>query len=207
MNKIYKKLAFFMLINIANVNYANNIKNCEINCDAKFGNIIGKNNLTRAYSNCNDKCVSNKSNFLKIKNYKNIYTGMKWQCVEYARRWLIENKGYTFDDVKYAYQIWDLKSAKNIYTNKTKEIKHFTNTKTKTIPKEGDLLIQDNTYSHTGHIAIVTSTHDKYILIAEQNYTNKKWENKSSSRKLSLKKNNKGIYTVSDKTIIGWMRI
>ena len=31
-----------------------------------------------------------------------IYMGYKWQCVEFARRWLYLNKGYIFDDVAMA---------------------------------------------------------------------------------------------------------
>lgn len=36
------------------------------------------------------------------------YTGFKWQCVEYARRWLLVNYGITFDSVNYAYNIMEL---------------------------------------------------------------------------------------------------
>ena len=28
-----------------------------------------------------------------------IYMGYKWQCVEFARRWLYVNRGWIFDDV------------------------------------------------------------------------------------------------------------
>jgi len=33
-----------------------------------------------------------------------IYMGYKWQCVEFARRWMYQNCGYIFDDVSMAYE-------------------------------------------------------------------------------------------------------
>ncbi len=35
----------------------------------------------------------------------------KYQCVEFARRWLIKAQGYTFGDVAMAFQIFDMKYA------------------------------------------------------------------------------------------------
>jgi glutathionylspermidine amidase/synthetase len=43
-----------------------------------------------------------------------IYTGYKWQCVEFARRWLLENKGYVFEDIAMAYDIFRLHQVKVI---------------------------------------------------------------------------------------------
>ena len=48
---------------------------------------------------------------LIILYYRNekIYTGLKYQCVELARRYLILVKQITFEDVDFAYQIFTLK--------------------------------------------------------------------------------------------------
>jgi len=201
----------FYLICFLSVNsmsfFATSITDCKNKCNAGFGEKIGVNKATKAFSNCNDNCISDTHNYIKLKNNKKIYTGMKWQCVEYARRWLIENKGYTFNSVKYAYQIWDLDNAKNIYTNDYKKFKKFKNLKTKVRPEVGDMLIQDNTHNVAGHISIITSVNKNFITIAEQNYTNDNWENSDSARKLNIKKNKDGSYIVHDKTIIGWMRV
>ena len=37
-----------------------------------------------------------------------VFMGYKWQCVEFARRWLYLNYGYIFDDVSMAYDIFRL---------------------------------------------------------------------------------------------------
>lgn len=58
----------------------------------KFGQYIGQNALTPAYSNGHEDHVSDTPHYIHIGNTL-IKTGMKWQCVEYARRWLIENRG------------------------------------------------------------------------------------------------------------------
>jgi hypothetical protein len=39
------------------------------------------------------------------------FYGAKWQCVEYARRWLIHAQGYTFPSVSMAYTIFDMPHA------------------------------------------------------------------------------------------------
>ncbi|MDP2193741.1 MAG: hypothetical protein Q8K36_04385, partial [Alphaproteobacteria bacterium] len=72
----------------------------------KFGQHIGQNSLTPAYSNGQEDHVSDVPHYIIVDDCL-VKTGMKWQCVEYARRWLIQNKGLTFDDVTYAWQIWD----------------------------------------------------------------------------------------------------
>ena len=40
-----------------------------------------------------------------------IYMGHKWQCVGLARRWMYLNKGYIFDDIAMAYDIFRLRSV------------------------------------------------------------------------------------------------
>ena len=46
-----------------------------------------------------------KSNSSKASYYNGIYTGIKGQCVEFVRRYLIMNNGVTFSDVDSAFQI------------------------------------------------------------------------------------------------------
>ena len=205
---LIKKFYVSLILSASSISFfANSVSECKNKCNAEFGTKIGINNITKAFSNCNDKCISDAHNYIRLKNNKKIYTGMKWQCVEYARRWLIENKGYTFDSVTYAYQIWNFNTVKNIYTNRLKKLKKYKNLETKVKPEVGDMLIQDNTHNVAGHISIITSVGKDSITIAEQNYTNNNWKNKSSSRHLKLKRNKDGNYLVHDKTIIGWMRV
>ena len=41
-----------------------------------------------------------------------VFMGYKWQCVEFARRWLYLNKGYIFEDIPMAYDIFDLRHVR-----------------------------------------------------------------------------------------------
>ena len=61
----------------------------------KFGDKIGSFNGVDAYSNQLGKTNSLDSNY-----YNGIYTGQKWQCVEFARRYLIIKEGITFTQLK-----------------------------------------------------------------------------------------------------------
>ena len=123
-----------------------------------FGDIIGTFNGVQAYSN-----TDNKTN--DINHYNNIYTGLKWQCVEYVRRYLIINHNITFSNVNSAFEIPDAKFM-TLYG----EI---------IIPKLnnnlviGSIIIFPKDYeidSPDGHIAIVSSILSSGITVAEQNY-------------------------------------
>jgi len=42
---------------------------------------------------------------------RDVFTGVRWQCVEYGRRYLVVTQGATFGDVHGAINIFDLKEA------------------------------------------------------------------------------------------------
>lgn len=182
-------------------------KACEEKCKTKFGTCIGQSYQTKAYSNCNEKCVKHEMNFVFLENTnRELISGMKWQCVEYARRWLIENKNVTFADVQYAYSIWDLKSGERVDTNEEVPLFQFENNISKTPPQVGDLLIYSSKIAITGHVAIVAGVDDTSITIAEQNHSNDFWEGDNYSRRLLTEVDEEGRYRISDNALIGWVR-
>jgi glutathionylspermidine amidase/synthetase len=69
-----------------------------------------------------------------------IYLGYKWQCVEFARRWLYINKGYIFNNVAMAYEIFELTSVRDLTTNIELPLYAFKNGATRP-PEIGSLLI------------------------------------------------------------------
>lgn len=204
------------LINLVLVAYASIVgattipfetQSCDEQCNAAFGEFVGQAFLTKAYSNCNSNCIKYENNYTMLKNNdKKIFTGMKWQCVEYARRWLIENKNITFADVEYAYFIWDLKQGEHINTHETLPLLRFKNSTSKQPPNIGDLLIYSTALAVTGHVAVIVGVENDSIIIAEQNYFNRVWEAKDYSRRLMLDKNAKGYYRIIDEALIGWVR-
>jgi len=49
------------------------------------------------YDSADERLLPNRSAFRSYRD--GIYMGYKWQCVEFARRWMYLNKGWIFDDV------------------------------------------------------------------------------------------------------------
>jgi len=123
-----------------------------------YGDIIGTFNDVQAYSNSGNK--TNTSNY-----YNNIYTGIKWECVEYVRRYLIINHNITFSNVDSASQI-----PEATFMTLHGEI---------IIPKMnnnlviGSIIIFQKDYEYDspdGHVAIISSVLSTGITIVEQNY-------------------------------------
>ena len=122
-------------------------------------------------------------------NYVNgHFTGLKWQCVEYARRWLITVKGVTFDKVNNATDIWSLQKATLLNLKQV----DFINAPITEIPPIGALLIYRKSATFPkGHVAVVVKVHPNgEVDVAEQNYS-KNWQ---GIRRVNVKKEN----------VIGW---
>ncbi|MFJ1267550.1 CHAP domain-containing protein [Legionella lytica] len=181
-------------------------KTCLNKCATSFGKKLGGINEVSAYSNCSNDCESSRWHYVKLNNNSLVKTGMKWQCVEYARRWLITQKGYTFASIDHAYQIWNLKTATQLTTQEKKSWLHYTNGITKEKPQPHDLLIYNTIQGVHGHVSVIVGVEKEHILIAEQNYANTLWEQQSYARRIKLIKKN-GHYHLADKGVIGWMRV
>ncbi|CAF4243962.1 unnamed protein product, partial [Adineta steineri] len=67
-----------------------------------FNEIMGyASTNVEAYSNGNDTYTSKENSYLY-----GIYMGIKWQCVEYSRRWLFIRKGCVFKSIEGAADMW-----------------------------------------------------------------------------------------------------
>lgn len=61
----------------------------KVDAAEPFETPLGSFNGVAAYSNCDNDCVEC-NNFCQSLNYVNgIYVGIKWQCVEYVRRYYL----------------------------------------------------------------------------------------------------------------------
>jgi glutathionylspermidine amidase/synthetase len=143
--------------------------------------------------------------------YDGIYMGYKWQCVEFARRWLYINKGYIFNDVSMAYEIFNLRSVREIATNELLPLQAFKNGAQRH-PEVGSILIweEGGEFANTGHVAIITEVTDSYVRMVEQNMNFAPWpEGCNFSREIKVKIGNDNDFWVecsfSDATILGWM--
>lgn len=129
------------------------------------------------FSRCNDEC-NEKEHYLK-----GHFTGLQWQCVEYARRWMILIKGVTFPQVDNATNLWNINQA-TLLTDGTPY--YFINIVNDNLshPPVGSLLIYRKSakFPH-GHVAVVVHVHsNNEVNIAEQNKSIEKWKGNHSRR-------------------------
>ena len=198
---------------------------CKKKCEIPFGEVIGENNNVKAFSNCNSNCI-NRPGFEFKKEVtgliKDIWIGLPWQCVEYVRRWVLQNQKIEFKDVDFAYEIWERKIALNLTNGTSIKYINYTNG-SNSYPKKGDLLIYDKSTSFPyGHVAVIVNIDliKNYVEVAEENFQNKKWEDINSySRRIELKNINgnyfitdisfesKKRYSKPDTKIIGWKHL
>ena len=165
---------------------------CNTNCEEPYGKQIGINNNVISFSNCNSSCI-NRPGFAFKKELtsliKDVWIGLPWQCVEYVRRWTLQNQNIEFDDVDYAYEVWNREKALDLKSGKEIVYKNFINGSER-LPKNGDILVYGkNDELPYGHVAIITNVNivDKYVDVAEENFQNKKWEDFNSySRRIKL---------------------
>jgi len=145
--------------------------------------------------------------------YEGVYTGAKWQCVEFARRWLLINHGYTFGDVPMAYHILELDYVTVCRgASQGQQLPLWACLDGgRAPPQVGSMLIWDQSYDGTGHVAIITEVGPDYVRIAEQNFEDWQWpKGQDYARELRMvaTPGNDGVvrYSVQDQfKILGWM--
>jgi glutathionylspermidine amidase/synthetase len=129
-----------------------------------FGTTLYSFNNVYAYSNKSSDFISDESNY-----HNGHFTGIKWQCVEYARRYLQTVFNVTFSQVESAYEIpnaiftslSDNKKINPIITNNG-----YTSNSLIVWPKDYE---PDTPH---GHVAVIVSVNKDGIYVAEQNYNN-----------------------------------
>jgi len=181
---------------------------------APFGALLGyAPGGVGAYSS--DYATASDEDYPRRRSFRNhidgIYMGYKWQCVEFARRWMYLNKGYIFDDVSMAYEIFNLRSVRVVSSNTLLPLHAFRNG-AKQHPEPGSLLIWDDggEFERTGHVAVVTEVYPDKLRLAEQNVGHQLWpEGQSYCRELRAKVTPEGDYwlecSYGDATILGWV--
>ena len=140
-----------------------------------------------------------------------IYMGEKWQCVEFARRWLYLNRGWIFDEVGMAYEIFDLESVRDVRNNTLLPLRSFRNG-SKRLPEPGCLLVWDEggEFERTGHVGVVVDVRPDCVRFAEQNLHHHEWPSgQSYSRELKAKKSPTGEFwlecSFGDASLLGWV--
>ena len=166
-----------------------------------YGDILGSNSGVIAYANRKAK------NFKPAYHFElGIYTGFRYQCVEYARRWMISVHNLTFKNVMCAFNIWEVKSVRDLRTSELFPLIGFANGSQEP-PRAGNLLIYAaGDHIPFGHVAVITHVDPefRFIRIAEQNEFDHYWHG-DYSRELKLQYKDELFWIIDKYEIIGWM--
>ncbi len=177
-------------------------------CFNNYGAVIGSNSNAPAYSNCGCSYKNKFDDYTSILPKeqtgfeKDLNVGIKWQCVEYSRRWLVLNFKVSFEDILFACQIFFLKTATDLENKTDLEFLAYKN-RNKIAPQFGDLIIYPFCLGTPwGHVAVCTKVDIElgFIEISEQNFAEGAfWEHESYARRLTLlNTKNDGCYTLTD---------
>jgi glutathionylspermidine amidase/synthetase len=180
----------------------------------KFGSVIGIAPgqvpvYSSNYATADDKELPTRQAYRSYVN--DVYMGHKWQCVEFARRWLYLNHGYVFEDIAMAYDIFRLESVRVVAENRLLPLRSFRNGSQRW-PEPGCLLIWDEggEFETTGHVAIVTEVSPDYVRVVEQNVGDSLWpEGQGYSRQIKAEATPDGHFwlecSFGDAEILGWV--
>jgi trypanothione synthetase/amidase len=170
---------------------------------APFNDILGTASTNvPAYSNTTDVLFSVERHYLH-----GIFLGIKWQCVEYARRWLLLRKGCVFKNVRHAADIWSqLTSVERVTDGKHFPLRTHPNGSPE-LPKIDSFLIYPRSPEQpVGHIAVICGVGPDYVRIAEQNNKFHYWTGDHARQLHMICKD--GLYFIEDEDPIeGWMEI
>jgi hypothetical protein len=166
-----------------------------------YGDPLGSNRGVIAYANKGAKRF-------KIDYFfaQGVCTGLRYQCVEYARRWMVEVKGLTFSDVLVAADIWSLNFVRSISGNEQKQLKQRPNG-CDIAPVVGDLLIYARAkHLPWGHVAVIVGLELSAgkLRIAEQNEQDHFWAG-DFSRELNVRTEGRNFVIEDKYPVIGWM--
>jgi len=202
---LHNLLLLVLLASVVSSSFAENTNQdmpaaCQSGCNSPYGEVLGKSPRgIEAYSNCQSGCVIFEPN-----KWNGTYTGIKWQCVEYARRWLLINAGAIYGDIDIAADLWDkIDYLTDVKTNKQIPLETHINGSVQA-PEVGDLLVYAKAFNGTGHIAVVTGLdiNNGLVEVSEQNFNNVSWPD-NYARKIMLIKNREN-YWILDGYLLGW---
>lgn len=176
---------------------------CTRDCATPWGETLGAASGVPAYSNCSAAC------FVPLPHRESgTFTGIRWQCVEYARRWWLLNRGVFFGDVDVAADLWlKVDTITRASDGGTQPLETHPNGDGAP-PQVGDLLVYGREYLRTGHLAVVVAVDAQQgrLDVAEQNFLNRPWPAADHARSVELLERS-GRWWVLDPYLLGWKRI
>ncbi len=169
-----------------------------------WGEVLGEANGVRAYFNAGD--TGNQGRNKLIKDGKEEYDfGLRWQCVEFIRRYLHTVKGHAFEEKGHAKDYFnegveDGGSYRGLrqYSN---DLKHGSQSR----PQVHDLIVIKEARENggVGHVAIVIDVADDYVTIAQQNVGTQFTDTIKLS---SINQGKDTHWKLDDARVYGWLR-
>jgi hypothetical protein len=157
-------------------------------------------NGTVAYSNASNEAFSGSRN-----HDGKFFTGYQWQCVEFARRWLWDQKGLMLPDIDIAAQIFFVPHMYDPVYKREVPVRSIRNGGTEKPTADTYLIYAPAIDNFPGHIAVITEVGDDYVYVADQNRDFRRWPGDYAVR-FPLEHNN-GQWSIIDKEdpILGWV--
>ena len=171
-----------------------------------FNTYLGQFRTVEARSNSGS---TNPQNFIDHYLYGQVSTGLRWECVEYMRRFYLSalnlhvvRTGASTNNGK----DWYPNAANIEYRDGATTHVGFDSFANDTVtrpPAAGDILgYSGSVGGGFGHVAIIKRVRPDYILTAQENWNN---EPSDLDRRLTLTRTN-GRYKVNDTGVQGWLR-
>ncbi len=170
---------------------------------APYNAIVGvASSNVPAYSNGNDTYYSNENSFLY-----GVYMGLKWQCVEYARRWTFIRKSSIFQSVEGANDMWtQLTYIERVSDKQQFPLKRHSNGSPNPPINESYLIYPIQKDMPYGHVAVIVEVLPNAIRVAEQNFYFYYWPN-NYAREIPVVFRD-GLYYIGDQYVVyGWIEI
>ncbi|CAF0988295.1 unnamed protein product [Didymodactylos carnosus] len=155
-----------------------------------------------AYSNGDDDFFSVERHY-----FHGIFMGFKWQCVEFARRWLLLRKSCIFKNIGCAADIWTgLTHVERVTDGQHFQLKAHANGSSQPPQKDSFLIYPRNPEQPFGHIAIICEVVPGFVCIAEQNHKFHYWS-ENYARQIPVVFKNGGYYIEDEDEVFGWIEI
>ncbi|KAH9577968.1 CHAP domain [Trypanosoma melophagium] len=138
-------------------------------CRLPYGDKQGSFRGVVASSNRDDGFFSGESNYVDYV----VYTGFRYQCVEFARRFLLLTTGCIFGSCGRASEIFKMTNITHVETGSTYNFIAHPNGKSERRPAPGDIIVYPYHRLHMpwGHVGVISYVGDDgKVGIAEQNH-------------------------------------
>nr|P90518.2 RecName: Full=Glutathionylspermidine synthase [Crithidia fasciculata]AAC48361.2 glutathionylspermidine synthetase [Crithidia fasciculata] len=137
--------------------------------------------------------------------------GVKWQCVEFVRRYLASRKAVWMTSLCTAEEVW---REENLFVDvrdgRPVEVVRTPNKSTGPAPAVADIVVWgEGPETPFGHVAIVTEVCASCVRVAEQNQGFEKWpEDVPFSREIAMRTTESGeVELLDEDPLLGWVTV